>query len=89
MRTITARYESTCAGCGTAIRPDQTITGSKRQWYHGAGGGQGCAPSGRQDLDREYIQGIRDVENWRENRRVFGDEAAEAMEIEREMREGW
>lgn len=38
--------------------------------------------------EQEYQRGIHDVENWRENRRMFGDEMAEQMEIEREMREG-
>ncbi|MGH7165486.1 MAG: hypothetical protein ACREIS_08195 [Nitrospiraceae bacterium] len=89
MKTIAAKYATTCIGCGTTIKPGQTITGSRGGWYHGSGGGQGCAPSADRVADREYHQGIQDVENWRENRRLFGDEAAEAMEIEREMREDW
>jgi hypothetical protein len=32
---------------------------------------------------------MREVDNWHENRRMFGDETADAMEIERELREGW
>jgi len=39
--------------------------------------------------DREYQQGVRDYENWKFNQRLFGEEAAEVMEIERELKEGW
>jgi hypothetical protein len=48
-----------------------------------------CARREQAHDEAEYQRGIADVENWRENRRMFGDEVAERMEIEREMREGW
>lgn len=35
----------------------------------------------------EYARGVQDVENWRWNRMIYGDEMAEAMEIEREIRD--
>jgi len=37
----------------------------------------------------EYAKGIQDVETFNENRRWFGEEQAERMEIEKELREGW
>lgn len=39
--------------------------------------------------NREYQQGIRDYDNWKFNQSIYGEEAAEAMEIERELKEGW
>lgn len=89
MKTIKANYESFCAGCGGSIAKGSTITGSRGgDWYHGSGGGSGCAPSGDTRADAEYLRGARDVENWRENRALFGEEEAERMEIERELRDG-
>lgn len=37
----------------------------------------------------EYQKGIQDVANWQENKRMFGEEEAERMEIEKELRDGW
>lgn len=82
-RTITARHHGTCSGCGCDIRPGTRISGSQGAWYH-----LGCVPSHSPRLDAEYYAGIRDAENFRENRMLFGEEVAEAMEIENELRFG-
>ena len=36
----------------------------------------------------EYARGVAQAKNWQEERRLFGDEAADAMEMERELRFG-
>ena len=85
MRKLTARRNDQCRGCGTAIRRGQTIAWSRETGaYH-----ENCAPSGDRQADSQYYQGIQDAERWRENRRLFGDQMADAMELERELREGW
>ena len=91
MRTITARHRGVCAGCGGDIRPGQTITGQDGDWYHGPGGGQGCAPSGNPGGDAEYLSGAREANEYMANRALYGDEAADAIDIEAMLRdpEGW
>lgn len=88
-RPFTARYPGACAGCGGKIKVGDTIVGALRKYYHGTGDGQGCAPSRDPQGDSEYWKGRQDVDRWRENKAIFGEEAAEAMELERELREGW
>jgi hypothetical protein len=39
--------------------------------------------------DAEYNAGIADVERWRMNKLVYGEEAAERMDIEDDLRRGW
>lgn len=36
--------------------------------------------------EADYQRGVQDARNWQENKRMFGDEMAERMEMEREMR---
>lgn len=85
MKTMYAKYPGRCSGCGTEIKKGTKIAwGRKEGAYH-----YNCKPSHNTRADAEYYAGIRDVERYRENKRWFGDEMAEAMEIEREMREGW
>ncbi len=37
----------------------------------------------------EYQKGVTDANNYMENKRWFGEEEAERMEIEKEFKEGW
>lgn len=39
--------------------------------------------------NHEYHQGVQDVETWRLNKAIYGEEAAERMAIEDELRRGW
>lgn len=94
MKTLKAKYESTCAGCGGTIHKGQTITGSGGDWYHGPGGGSGCAPSGNPGADAAYLQGAREANQYLEyleDRRFYGEEIADALELDRELNdpEGW
>lgn len=85
MKKMRARFEGTCQGCNGPIQKGQWI-----QWERGKGAfHDGCAPTGHPRQDAEYMQGVQDARNWQENRRMFGDEVADRMEIERELREGW
>jgi hypothetical protein len=80
-----ARYPGSCSGCHGAISVGAAIDyGGRGRMYHA-----GCAPSQDPAGDREYWQGRRDVDTYHENRALFGEETAEAMEIERDLREGW
>jgi len=85
MKRMKARYDDTCSGCGCPIKAGSLIDYAGRGCvYH-----SGCAPSQDPAGDREYYKGRQDVERWHENKAIFGNEVAEQMEIEREMREGW
>ena len=85
---ITAKYAGACRGCGGSIEPGTEIEWSRR----GGSFHTGCRPSGQGGRpsrgDHQYWQGRRDVDNWHENIRMFGQEAADRMEFERELREG-
>ena len=92
MRTIKARFASTCAGCGGPIGKGDTITGSRGTWYHGSGAGSGCAPRGSTTrADHEYQAGAAEAERWMADRRMFGEEFADAIDMDAELRdpEGW
>ncbi len=87
MPRITAKYNGKCNACGDPIRKGTPID------YRGAGQvyHADCAPTDDPHADRERLQGMQDAKNWQENRRLFGDEEAERMEIEADLRrpEGW
>jgi len=91
MKTIKAKYDSTCAGCGSTIHKGDTITGTRGDWFHGSGAGQGCAPSGNARADAAYLQGAREANRYLEDKRMFGEELAEQWELERELADpdGW
>ena len=91
MKTIKARYESSCAGCGGTMRKGDTITGTSGDWYHGSGAGQGCAPSGNARADAVYMQGAREANRYLDDRKMFGEELADQWELERDLAdpEGW
>jgi hypothetical protein len=87
MRQMKARFDDVCRGCGTPIKVDSLIRyGGPGQVFH-----DGCQPSGHPHLDAEYYKGRQDVENHRWNKMIYGEEEAERMEIEDDLRsgEGW
>jgi len=91
MKTLQARHTSTCAGCGGGIRMGDTITGSGDDWYHGSGGGSGCAPSGDPRADAEYLAEARGANRYVEDCRMFGQDYVDELEMDRELQdpEGW
>lgn len=89
MKRFPAKYAGQCSACGREIEKGTMIKWSRSEGaFH-----ENCAPTGPNGTmtraDTEYHQGMADVDNWHENISMFGQEAADAMEIEREMREGW
>ena len=95
-----ARYEGDCAACDKHIRMGDPIRRDGRRWIHeachlreeqeddGDRWEREQEERERSRMDAEYEKGVQDVKNWQENKRMFGDEAADRMEIERELREG-
>lgn len=88
-KSFTARYAGTCDGCGCAIRAGSLVNFQRQKLYHGSAPGQGCAPSGDRHADAEYHRGVMDAERFRDDVACYGEETANLMEIERELREGW
>lgn len=90
MRTMTAKYAGTCAGCNRRFKKGTRIKWSRatRETWH-----ENCAPTGRDGAytrdDREYLAGVADANRYMDDVRIYGRELAEAWEIEREMREEW
>jgi hypothetical protein len=80
-RTITAKFDSVCGSCGCEVQK-----GTRVKWARGKGVHHlNCLATGNSRADAEYWQGRRDVDNWRFNKMVYGEAAAEVMEIEREI----
>ncbi len=88
MKTIKARYDSTCFGCRGFIAAGSTITGHSGEWYHGSGGGQGCTPSGNPRADAEYQRGAREANRYRDNASLMGEDYAAAEELAWELKDG-
>ncbi len=91
VKTITAKYDSTCAGCAGDIKKGSTITGIRGDWYHGTGNGQGCAPSGNPRADAEYLKGAREANRYSENASLLGEDYAAAEELAWSLKDpdGW
>ena len=88
-----ARYEGTCRRCGDSIDVgDRIESNSGRGYRHVSCSGQ-PARSGRsraqRRMDAEYAAGVADVQRWRAEVALFGDEYAAREEMARMYMEGW
>lgn len=84
-KMMEAKYAGACEGCGGQINPGDQIAWSRNDGTYHAG----CKPSGNPAADREYWQGAAEANLWMTERRIYGDELADAWEMERELREDW
>jgi hypothetical protein len=83
-RTFAAKYDGVCCWCGTDFRKGIMIAKGRGGYGH-----KDCRPSGNSRADGEYYAGRRDAARYQENVRYMGQEAADAEEFARELREGW
>jgi len=96
-----ARYEGKCGGCGEKIFRGQTICTGERGGYRHVGCWNGVYEGDaieaheveqenrrRATANREYAQGVAQVEQWRLNKQLFGEAYAGAEELAWEMRHG-
>lgn len=84
-RTFTAKYAGQCCGCGTEIKPGNSVRFVRRgSLFH-----SGCVPSGPRGRvsrdDQEYYLGRQQAETIKAIRSVYGEEAAMAEEIRQDM----
>jgi hypothetical protein len=84
MKILRAKYPGRCKGCGGEIKVGDRIAWAPGTAYH-----INCKPSSDRKADQEYWRGRQEGAEYSMNRRLYGDELAEAWEIEREMKEGW
>lgn len=103
-KVITAKYGGVCRDCGATFEAGTTILWSRDHGTTcvecpKAEAAEPVAPveqdpearveAMERDADeREYQAGIADTERYHENRDLLGSDIADAIEIEREMREG-
>lgn len=89
MRVITAKFAGKCRKCG-----ERFDAGEKILWDRCLGSRHTVCEKDkpydpeRAAADREYNAGVADYNRWKEDRRMFGDEVADALDIERELRFG-
>lgn len=91
MRRITSRYAGTCSICGQPFEagiPIMWERGRRAQHTDCYEANSTVADAELARDNAEYQRGVVDAENYMANKRMFGERAAEVMEMEREMRFG-
>jgi hypothetical protein len=91
MRIITAKFAGKCRKCNERFE-----AGEKIMWDRCLGSRHTSCPEPEaveRDPERardnaEYNAGVADYNRWKEDRAMFGDEVADALDIERELRFG-
>lgn len=89
MKVITAKFAGKCRKCGKPFD-----VGEKILWERFEGARHMCCPEDapcdpeRARDDAEYNAGVADYNRWKADRAMFGDEVADALDIERELRFG-
>lgn len=89
MKIITAKFAGKCRKCG-----ERFDAGEKIMWGRGEGsrhtvcGADAPYDPERAAADREYNAGVADYNRWKADRAMFGDEVADALDIEHELRFG-
>jgi predicted nucleic acid-binding Zn-ribbon protein len=89
MRIIIAKFAGKCRKCNERFE-----AGEKIMWDRCLGSRHTTCPEAETyDPDRardnaEYNAGVADYNRWKEDRAMFGDEVADALDIEHDLRFG-
>lgn len=87
-----AKYKGTCRSCGEEIEVGQYIKSNRGRGYSHVNcpSDSNSIPSSRMSrADAEYAAGKVEVDRWRSNVAMFGEEYAAAEELAWDMKMGW